>query len=303
MKSHPTPLETVSLDLPQSALPLYEAALRATCRSVGLFHDERTDLWRLEGVKETGAHEPALAAGLALAAALTGHHSPLSRAKVAADGWAARTAAAFPEQRIGRRLTLRGTHLTGPRAPGRITLTLDAGAAFGSGEHGSTRGCLRALERVAPRRPARILDLGTGSGILAMAAARLTGRPVRAVDIDPWSVRIATENAKRNHLGPRLRTSRADGWRTPAVRQGVPYDLVLANILARPLCAMARGLGAGLAPGGQAILAGLLATQAHAVLAAHRRAGLVLQARLAEGPWVTLLLRKPTLQTTGNGPP
>ena len=90
--------------------------------------------------------------------------------------------------------------MTGPRAPGRITLTLDAGLAFGSGEHGSTRGCLRALELVAYRRPRRILDMGTGSGILAMAAARLLHRRVLATDIEPWSVRVAEQNAALNRL-------------------------------------------------------------------------------------------------------
>lgn len=293
MTAHAIPLETVFLDVPDPALPAYEAALRSACATVGLFRDEASGVWRLEGVKPVGANEPALAAGLALAALLSGLEAPLSRRPVAAEGWLEHTYASFPEQRVGRRFALRGTHLHGPAAPGRITLTLDAGAAFGSGEHGSTRGCLRALELVAPRPPRRVLDLGTGSGILAMAAARLLHRPVLAVDIDPWAVRVAARNARQNRLGPRLRCRRADSWHSPVVRAGGPYDLVLANILARPLCRMARDLARHLAPGGAVILAGLLSVQARAVLAAHRRLGLVLVARLAEGPWTTLLLRAP----------
>jgi ribosomal protein L11 methyltransferase len=293
MTARAIPLETVFLDVPDPALEAYEAALRTACTTVGLFRDEASGAWRLEGVKQVGAEEPALAAGLALAAALTGIEVPLARRPVAAEGWLEHSYASFPEQRVGRRFALRGTHLHGPAAPGRITLMLDAGAAFGSGEHGSTRGCLRALERLAPGRPRRILDLGTGSGILAMAAARLLHRRVLAVDIDPWAVRVAARNARQNRLGPRLRCRRADGWHSPEVRRGGPYDLVLANILARPLCRMARDLARNLAPGGHAVLAGLLATQARAVLAAHRRAGLVLVARLAEGPWTTLVLRAP----------
>ncbi|MGH7041318.1 MAG: 50S ribosomal protein L11 methyltransferase [Acetobacteraceae bacterium] len=291
MTSRPIPLETIALDAPDLAVPAYEAALRSACAAVGLFRDEARGIWRLEGVKQVGANEPALVAGLALAAALTGIEVALTRRPVAADGWLERTYASFPQQRVGRRFTLRGTHLTGPAAPGRITLTLDAGAAFGSGEHGSTRGCLRALETMAWRRPRRVLDLGTGSGILAMAAARLLGCEVLAVDIDPWAVRVAARNARQNQLGPRLACRRADGWHSPVVRAGGPYDLVLANILARPLCRMARALARHLAPGGTVILAGLLATQARAVLAAHRRVGLVLVTRLAEGPWTTLVLR------------
>lgn len=238
-----------------------------------------------------GAQDGALTAGLALAALLSGVTAPLARRPVAAEGWLARSYASFPEQRVGRRFALRGSHLRGPTVPGRITLVLDAGAAFGSGEHGSTRGCLRALEALAPRRPRRVLDLGTGSGVLAMAAARLWHRRVLAADVDPWAVRVAAANARQNRLAPLLRCVRANGWQGPVVRGGGPYDLVLANILARPLCAMARDLARHLAPGGRVVLAGLLAGQARAVLAAHRRGGLALVARLAEGPWTTLILR------------
>jgi ribosomal protein L11 methyltransferase len=141
------------------------------------------------------------------------------------------------------------------------------------------------------RRPRRLLDLGTGSGILAMAAAKLLHRPVLATDIEPWSVRVAADNALANGLLHLVRARLADGWRHPAVRAG-RYDLVFANILARPLCAMARPLALHLAPGGVAILAGLLGTQVRMVLAAHRRQGLRLARRIDVGPWATLVLIK-----------
>jgi ribosomal protein L11 methyltransferase len=285
-------LETVGVEVPEAAVPAYEAALRTVSTTVGFFRDEATGLWRVEGVKEAGEGEPALAGALALAELVTGVAAELQRHDTPAEGWLARTYSAFPEQLVGRRFAVRGTHLTGPRTPGRLTLTLDAGIAFGSGEHGSTRGCLRALERIAHRRPRRILDLGTGSGILAMAAARLLRRPVLGTDIEPWSVRVAAENAARNGLARQVRTLRADGWRDARVRAGAPYDLVFANILARPLCAMARPLADHLAPGGTAILAGLLASQARAVLAAHRAQGLRLEMALREGSWTTLVLRR-----------
>jgi len=286
------PLETIAVDVPESALETYEAALGSICATVGFFRDEATGLWRVEGVKEVGVNDPALEAALALAAAASGVAAAATRTPTPVEGWLARTYASFPEQRIGRRFTVRGTHLSGPGTPGQITLTLDAGIAFGSGEHGSTRGCLRALERLAYRRPRRILDLGTGSGILAMAAAGLLHRRVLATDIEPWSVRVAQQNAVLNRLGPMVRTKLADGWRAPAVMAGRPYDLVFANILARPLCRMAKHLAAGLAPRGTVILAGLLDTQARGVLAAHRRQGLRLQGVLREGPWTTLILRR-----------
>ncbi len=288
---HATVLETVSVTVPAEALEAYEAALAQACGTVGFFLDEDSGLWTVEGVKDQGTGEPALAAALALAELVTGFTAPPQRRATEAEGWLARTHAAFPEQLVGRRFAVRGTHLSGPAAPGRLALVLDAAVAFGSGEHGSTRGCLRALETLH-RRPRRVLDLGTGTGILAMAAARLWHVKVLATDIEPWSVRVAHDNAGRNGLGGLVRVIRADGWRSPAVRGGGPYDLVFANILARPLCRMAADLAAHLAPGGTAILAGLLDTQARWVLAAHRRHGLVLAARLREERWTTLVLRR-----------
>ncbi len=126
-----------------------------------------------------------------------------------------------------------------------------------------------------------------------MAAARLLRRPVLASDIDPWSVRTARDNVRQNGLGGLVRVGRADGWRSGRLRRGGLYDLVLANILARPLVAMAPALAANLAPGGRAILSGLLVRQASWVLSAHRRQGLVLEARLHEGGWAALVLRRP----------
>ena len=302
MKRRAGPLETVWLEVPEQALEPYEAALSAACSTVGFFlADEDRRIWRVEGVRDVVAEDGTLQAALALAGAATGVQAELHRAPTEAEGWLARTQAAFPDQRVGRRFLIRGTHSTAPGS-GCIVLTLDAGLAFGSGEHGSTRGCLRALELLARDRPRRILDLGTGSGILAMAAARLLHRPVLATDIEPWSVRVARENAVANGVGRLVRAKLADGWRDPALKRAGPYDLVFANILARPLCRMARDLAANLAPGGRAILAGLLVSQVRMVLAAHRRQGLALERILHEGAWATLVLRNPATSRRGTSP-
>jgi len=289
---HTVALETVFVDVPEAAVEYFEAALGAACATVGFFRDERTEMWRIEGVKQVGAAEEELANALLLASALTGVTAPLRRVATEAGGWLARTKANFPEQFIGGRFAVRGTHVETAPTPGRITLLLDAGVAFGSGEHGSTRGCLRALELLARHRPRRILDMGTGSGILAIAAARLLRRRVLASDIEPWSVRVTAENAAMNGVAALVHPRLANGWLDPRVRAGGPYDLVLANILARPLCAMAKDLARHLAPGGRAVLAGLLATQVNMVLAAHRRHGLALERVLREDRWATLVLRK-----------
>jgi len=287
-----TPLETVYVVVPALAVPAYEAAMAEACVAVGMFiADEAAGTWRVEGVKPAG-DSPELSAGLAMAELASGEAAELHREDTDTDGWLARVYEGFPEQLIGRRFAVRGTHVAEAARRGRFTLLLDAGLAFGSGEHGSTRGCLRALERVAHRRPRRILDMGCGSGILAMGAVALLHRPVLAVDIDPWSVLVSRQNARLNRIAPLMHVKLGNGWQAQAVRRGDQFDLVFANILARPLCLMARHLAAHLAPGGTAILAGLLDTQLRAVLAAHRRQGLRLEAVLRDDSWRTMVLRK-----------
>ncbi len=293
MKRRAEILETITLSgLPDEAVPAYEAALQSVATSVDYFREEPGETWRLEAVRPQAADQPELIAALALAAMVSGHEALPTRAPVEADGWLARTVQGFPEQPIGNRVLIRPSHVANPRDYARHVLVLDAGLAFGSGEHSSTRGCLLAFEGMAHRRPRCILDLGCGSAILAMTAGKWLRRPVLATDIEPWSVRIAAQNGAANGLRNLLTARLADGWRHRRVASDGPYDLVFANILARPLCAMAKDLAAALAPGGTAILAGLLNTQANMVLAAHRRRGLVLERRIPVGAWTTLVLRK-----------
>ena len=293
MNRHATRLETLFVVVPEAALEAYEAALATVCSTIGMFlTDEDARIWRIEGVKDAGGSEEELAPSLVMAELVTGVTAELGREPTEAEGWLARTYSSFPEQLVGRRFAIRGTHLGPGKTAGRVTLQLDAGVAFGSGEHGSTRGCLRAFEQMMHRKPRRLLDLGTGSGILAMGAASLLHRRVLASDIDPWSVRVTRQNAALNQLSPLVRPVLATGWRHRAIKRGAPYDLVFANILARPLCKMARDLTLHLAPGGLAILAGLLSSQERMVLSAHRRHGLKLAFRLREANWTCLVLKK-----------
>jgi ribosomal protein L11 methyltransferase len=287
-------LDCISLTVPGTSMEIFEAALSSICRAVSFFHDEELDCWDLQGVKERGVDEQALGAALAMAEIITGFSPEVTRSLVPVGGWLARTKLAFPEQLIGRKFAVRGTHIVAPKLYGRMTLVLDAGLAFGTGEHHSTRGCLVALERVAKAaRPSRILDLGTGSGVLAIAAAKMLRVPVLATDIDARAARVARANAKLNGVSAHVMSMRADGWRNSTIRRRAPYDLVFANILARPLCAMAHHLATHLRPGGVAILAGLLSVQANWVLSAHRRAGLALRYRVIDGAWTTLVLTRP----------
>lgn len=286
-------LECISLRVPAEVMETFEAALSSVCRAVSFYHDEDADEWDLQGVKERGEYEEDLAAALMIAEMVSGFSPAITRGLVPVGGWLARTQQAFPEQLIGKRFAVRGTHILAPELPGRITITLDAGLAFGTGEHNSTRGCLVTLEDlVKHHHPQRILDLGTGSGILAIAAAKLMHKPVLATDIDARAARVAAENARLNQVAGMIRAIQADGWADPRITKAAPFDLVFANILARPLCAMAHQLAAHLAPRGVAILAGLLNTQVNWVVSCHRRAGLKLERRLVDGSWSILTLRK-----------
>ena len=208
--------------------------------------------------------------------------------------WVAEGLKHLPPVACGR-VRIVGSHHP-PPPTGGIGLLIDAGPAFGTGQHATTRGCLLALDwlerRLAPRR---ILDLGCGTGVLAMAAARLWARHVPTVvatDIDADSVAEAKRNAARNRLRSRLRFATADGFSHPLIRRSGPYDLILANILALPLIRLAPAIRRHLAPGGLAVLSGLLWEQEAAVRNAARAAGLPLVRRWPIGDWPTLVLRR-----------
>jgi ribosomal protein L11 methyltransferase len=200
--------------------------------------------------------------------------------------WAARLQKDFPPIRIGR-FFVHGSHYLGRAPRDAIAIRIDAGAAFGTGGHESTRACLRALDRMKKLKGVRVLDMGTGSGILAIAAAKL-GAKVLAVDNDPQSVSVAEENMRVNGVADRVRVAHGDGYRGIAGE----FDLVLANILARPIIRMAPALMRRLAPGGTAVLAGFLTRDAARVLAAQRASGLVEAGRIADGDWTAVLVRR-----------
>ncbi len=206
--------------------------------------------------------------------------------------WTAASRAALVPVRVGR-FVLHGSHDRAAVAPNEIGIEIEAALAFGTGHHGTTQGCLRAIERAARRgRPRRILDLGTGTGVLAIAAARVFRRPVVACDIDPVAVETARANARANRAGAFVRIVHADGTNAPAIRAGAPYDFVLANIVLGPLKLLARPVARLLAPRAIVVLSGLLPDQAHAALAAWRAVGLKLVRRDTLEGWVTLTLAR-----------
>jgi ribosomal protein L11 methyltransferase len=248
-------------------------------------------LWRVEAYPREAVLDAAAEIRLALTAAGAGGRLiGIVEERLAERDWLAENRRAFPPQRIGRFL-IHGSHWQGPVPVSAIAIEIDAATAFGTGEHPSTRGCLLALEALACRRRfRRPLDIGTGSGILAIAAAKRLHRRVIAGDIDPEAVRVARHHARRNGLAGRIQMVQAAGYRSRVLRRS-RYDLILANILARPLALMARDLKRAIMPGGAAVLAGLLRRQEALVLAAHRAQGLSLERRLVIEGWSTLVLR------------
>jgi ribosomal protein L11 methyltransferase len=205
--------------------------------------------------------------------------------------WVTRSLEGLDPVRAGR-FFIYGSHDAGKMPAGVIPLLVDAGQAFGTGHHETTTGCLEFIsELVRPGMRPNALDIGTGTGILAVAIARLTRCNVLASDIDPVAVRVARENARKNGVAPFIDALTAKGFGHPALRARAPYDLIVANILARPLVSLAPAFAENLKPGGTLILSGILRSQEAMVTSALRSQGLFLHARKPKGDWVTLRIQ------------
>jgi ribosomal protein L11 methyltransferase len=210
---------------------------------------------------------------------------------VEARDWVKATLEELVPVRAGR-FIVHGQHDRAKLPPNKLCIEIEAALAFGTGHHGTTRGCLLLLDSVLKaRRPRRVLDLGTGTGVLAISAAKALHGPVLASDIDPLSVRVAWDNARLNGAGNFVQTVHATGFSALQFSAHGPFDLVLANILAYPLRQMATPMARHLAPSALIILSGLLPHQASGVIAAYRARGLVLVRHLQIEGWSSLLMR------------
>jgi ribosomal protein L11 methyltransferase len=245
--------------------------------------------WRVEihfadAAEKDAVREAVLAAAGAEAAA------ELKFGAVDAADWVRQSLAGLQPVAAGR-FVVHGAHDRARVPPNRIGIEIEAALAFGTGHHGTTRGCLLALDAICKRTrraPMRVLDVGTGSGVLAMAAARALHAPVLATDIDAFAVQAARANVRHNRAGDLVAVLRADGVGARTIRTWAPYDLIFANILLGPLKRIATSLRGLVAPGGRLVLSGILPAQANAVIAAYRP--LALQSRLDVDGWTTLVL-------------
>ncbi|KFC66360.1 Ribosomal protein L11 methyltransferase [Devosia sp. LC5] len=184
-----------------------------------------------------------------------------------------------------------GSHETGPIPGGLTPMRIDAAQAFGTGHHETTTGCLEAIDKVLKRRRPRVLlDVGTGTGVLAIALAKRLRLPVIASDIDPIAVKTTIENAQQNGVGKFIIGIEATGLTNPTIAGNAPYDLIVANILAGPLTALAPAMGRVAGRGATIILSGILQHQARGVINAYQRQGMILIEKLQRKDWTTLIL-------------
>lgn len=246
------------------------------------------------GRREVGGHflERPDEAGLALLATIHGAR-PFAVSRVDDTDWVAQVRRELTPVEAGR-FILYGAHDAHRIGVNRLGLRIEAAMAFGTGHHGTTRGCLLLLERLARTgvRPRRVADIGCGTGVLAMAAAKLWRVPCVATDIDPVASWTAAENARANHLQGLVTTGRAAGFHSDLVRARAPYDLIFANILAAPLKRLAPDMARHTGPGAAVILSGLLRAQARGVEAVYAGHGFRRQDRIDLGEWASLLLRR-----------
>lgn len=204
--------------------------------------------------------------------------------------WIANSLAGLAPVRAGRFL-VHGAHDRARVGPSDVGVEIEAGLAFGTGHHGTTRGCLILFDRLLKRRrPRKALDVGCGAGVLAIAAAKVLRRRVWLGDVDPVAVDVANQNARLNRVGAYARAVVSRGVENTALREGGKFDIIFANILARPLCRLAPSLAANLVPDGEAIVSGLLSADAPSVLAAWRAQRLYLAERIDLEGWSSLRL-------------
>ncbi len=251
--------------------------------------DEANDIWEASVYISQDEHAEMLEA---VTQCLTqSFNNPVIKTEILPDiDWVSHSLEGLQPVRAGRFL-VHGSHDREQIRANDLSIEIDAGRAFGTGHHGTTAGCLEMIERVTRRNSCQnALDLGTGSGVLALGIAMLTQARVLATDIDPVAIDVARDNVRINRCGNRIKLQTAAGFHSDVFIKSGPFDLIVANILARPLMGMAPAISRNLTADGQLILSGILAQQRMKVLAAFNTQGLYHRETLWRDGWVTLLL-------------
>jgi ribosomal protein L11 methyltransferase len=254
---------------------------------VGVFElEDGSGLW------EVGAYFTDAPDDIALALLAAAHGAqPFAVSELPETDWVAHVRRELHPVEAGR-FYLYGAHDAESVPPGRVPLLIEAAMAFGTGHHGTTKGCLEAYDRLLADGfvPQSVADIGAGTAVLAIAAAKTAPNPVIASDIDPVAVEVAEANARANDVVAKLRCIEAEGFEHPELAAAAPYDLIFANILKGPLISLAPAMRAHMADGGYAILSGILNEQADDVIAAYAAEGFRLVARDRLGEWTTITI-------------
>ena len=288
-------LYRIAFDVPRALGDAFAESLEPHVSSVSWMAQEEATLVEVQGFNDDAPDEAAVQLAVSLTAEALDLSAPtVEISQIPVRNWVLDNIKQFPPIQAGRSF-VHSAEYEDPIPHSQIGLRVPAGAAFGSGDHSSTKGCLLALDKMdhmpvgGPIRSA--LDMGCGSGILAIAMAKRWHIPVVASDIDPISTAVTRENAEINGVARYVRSLCAPGYQHPDVAAG-RYDLIVSNILARPLTRLAKDLGRHLKPGGWAVLSGLLIKDANRIITAHAYHGLRLHSRVTLGEWGTLILRK-----------
>lgn len=273
-------------------LEIYETAFEDAGYPVSAFENPEAPLiWEISVYVETDMAD-ATRMHMRTMAGESGHEIGFEREDIPETDWVKKTLRELSSVRAGR-FIVHGSHEADIPKPHEIAIQINAGLAFGTGHHGTTAGCLDMLNRVMKRRKfSNVLDLGTGSGVLAIAAAKALPCFVTATDIDPVATETASYNARLNGVQANVHCLTARGFNNRIIQQQAPYDLVIANILAKPLQQMARDLANHTAHGGMVILSGLLPHQRAPLVAGFRLQGLYLEHYHTRDGWLTLVLGK-----------
>jgi ribosomal protein L11 methyltransferase len=287
------PLWAATVTTEAAHIDVFADVLGENALAVSTLAPPRQKTATAEAIFGEAPNTAALTSQLAVVAMLNGIKAPTVTVRSLPQlDWLKKVATDFPPLPLGKWLIHSASAKNLPTYP-RHHLQIDATSAFGTGEHPTTRGCLLMLGAMLKKRtPKNMLDMGCGTGVLAMAYAQATRGKALGVDMDDVSVVIARDNARLNGLQKNTRMIFGHGYRPHAVKKNAPYDLIMANIFAKPLAQMAKDAKRTLKRGGRVILAGLLNTQANMVIAAYHAQGIYLERRMVLGEWTILALRR-----------
>lgn len=297
MTALPTPKGTIwriTFRVPEAVTETAEIVLSRFAGAISSSAAVNDADWMVEGFSEVEPDRQSIETAVAALAADIGIETPTVRFDLEPTiDWLTHNLEAFPPV-LWARFWIAGTHVTDPMPHGMTPLRIDAGTAFGSGEHPTTGGCLTLIDRLAKRRRTvrRVLDMGCGSGILGIAAAKTWQSSIIASDLDPESVRVTQRHAAVNQVSDVVDTCVSDGYKAAAIRRAGPFDLIIANILARPLARLSKDLSAHLRPDGHAIISGLLSRDGPWMKACHRYHGLHVVDQVEINGWLTIMLRR-----------